>query len=76
MLVIDHARRTRRLRAIRTLIPITSLLFSFAPAFAQVPATRPEFEVASVKRIFQGAAHGWYRRWEDDLRQPMGSSST
>jgi uncharacterized protein (TIGR03435 family) len=33
-----------------TLISIASFLFSFAPSFAQAPAARPEFEVASVKR--------------------------
>jgi uncharacterized protein (TIGR03435 family) len=39
----------------RTLILITGFLFSFAPAFAQAPATRPEFEVASVKRNLLGS---------------------
>ena len=68
MLVIDHARRTRRLRAIRTLIPITSFLFSFAPAFAQAPAARPEFEVASVKRNLSGS-----RPW---LVPPVGGRFT
>jgi uncharacterized protein (TIGR03435 family) len=55
MLVIDHAKRTRKLRAMRTLIPITSFLFSFAPAFAQAPAARPEFDVASVRRNLSGS---------------------
>jgi uncharacterized protein (TIGR03435 family) len=55
MLFIDHAKRPRRLRAMRTLIPITGFLFSFAPAFAQAPAARPEFEVASVKRNLSGS---------------------
>jgi hypothetical protein len=54
MRVIDHSRLTRKLRAMHTIIPITGLLFSFAPAFAQVPAARPEFEVASVKRSLAG----------------------
>ena len=54
MRVIDHARRTRKLRAMHTIIPITGFLSSFAPAFAQVPAARPEFEVASVKRSLAG----------------------
>ncbi len=55
MLVIDHAKRTRKLRAMRTLILIASFLFSFALAFAQAPAARPEVEVASVKRNLSGS---------------------
>jgi uncharacterized protein (TIGR03435 family) len=39
----------------RMLLPMTSFLFSFAPAFAQAPAARPEFEVASVKRNLSGS---------------------
>ena len=50
MLVIDDAKRTRKPRAMCTLISITGFLFSFAPAFAQAPAPQAEFEVASVKR--------------------------
>jgi hypothetical protein len=38
MLEIEHTKRSRKLRAMRTLISITSLLFSLAPAFAQTPA--------------------------------------
>jgi len=55
MLVMDHAKRTGKLRAMRTVIPITSFLLSFVPAFAQAPAARPEFEVASVKRNLSGS---------------------
>jgi uncharacterized protein (TIGR03435 family) len=51
MLVIDHAKRARKLRAMYTLIPISSFLFSFA----QAPTARPEFEVASVKRNLLGS---------------------
>jgi uncharacterized protein (TIGR03435 family) len=51
-----------------TLIPITSFLFSFAPAFAQAPAARPEFEVASVKRNLSGS-----RPW---LVPPVGGRFT
>jgi uncharacterized protein (TIGR03435 family) len=54
MLVVD-AKRTRRLRTMRTLVLITSLLFPVASAFAQTPAPRPEFEVASVKRNLSGS---------------------
>jgi uncharacterized protein (TIGR03435 family) len=39
----------------RTLVLITSLLFPVASAFAQTPAPRPEFEVASVKRNLSGS---------------------
>ena len=55
MLEIEHSKRSRKLRAMRTLIPFTSLIFSLAPAFAQTPAPRPEFEVASVKRNLSGS---------------------
>jgi uncharacterized protein (TIGR03435 family) len=64
MLVVDQSERTRKLGAMCTLIPITSFLFSFVPAFAQAPATRPEFEVASVKRDLSGS-----RSW---LVPPVG----
>jgi uncharacterized protein (TIGR03435 family) len=56
------------MRAIHTLIPITTLLFYFAPAFAQAPAVRPEFEVASVKRNLSGS-----RPW---LVPPVGGRFT
>jgi uncharacterized protein (TIGR03435 family) len=39
----------------RTLIAITSLLFSMAPVLAQTQASRPEFDVASVKRNLSGS---------------------
>jgi uncharacterized protein (TIGR03435 family) len=51
-----------------TLILITSFLFSFAPAFAQAPAARPQFEVASVKRNLSGS-----RPW---LVPPVGGRFT
>src|SRR5271156_568130 len=68
MLVMDHAKRTGKLRAMRTVIPITSFLLSFVPAFAQAPAARPEFEVASVKRNLSGS-----RPW---LVPPVGGRFT
>jgi uncharacterized protein (TIGR03435 family) len=52
----------------RTLIGITSLLFSLATALAQAPALRPEFEVASVKRNLSGS-----RPW---LVPPLGGRFT
>jgi uncharacterized protein (TIGR03435 family) len=39
----------------RTHVAITTLLFFFAPAFAQTLAPRPEFDVASVKRNLSGS---------------------
>jgi uncharacterized protein (TIGR03435 family) len=63
-----NAKRTENLRTIRTLIPITSLLFSFALAFAQAPAAQPEFEVASVRRDHSGS-HPW-------LAPPVGGRFT
>src|SRR3984885_6995661 len=68
MLEIEHTKRSQKLRAVRTLIPITSLLLSLAPAFAQTPAPRPEFEVASVKRNLSGT-----RPW---LVPPVGGRFT
>jgi uncharacterized protein (TIGR03435 family) len=52
----------------RTLIAITSLLFSLATALPQAPALRPEFEVASVKRNISGS-----RPW---LVPPVGGRFT
>jgi uncharacterized protein (TIGR03435 family) len=52
----------------RTLIAITSLLFSLATTLAQAPALRPEFEVTSVKRNISGS-----RRW---LVPPVGGRFT
>jgi uncharacterized protein (TIGR03435 family) len=66
MLEIDQIKRTRMLRTMRTLIPIASLLFSPAPAFAQTP--RPEFEVASVRKNISGS-----RPW---LVPPVGGRFT
>lgn len=67
MLVIDHAKRTRKLRAMYALIPI-AILFSSAPDFAQSAAAQPEFEVASVKRNLLGS-----RPW---LVPPVGGRFT
>jgi uncharacterized protein (TIGR03435 family) len=39
----------------RTHVAIITLLFSFAPVFAQTLASRPEFDVASVKRNLSGS---------------------
>jgi uncharacterized protein (TIGR03435 family) len=50
------------------LIPIISFLLSCVPAFAQAPAARPEFEVASVKRNLSGS-----RPW---LVPPVGGRFT
>ena len=50
-----NSKRAKNLRTIRTLIPITSLVLPFALAFAQAPAARPEFEVASVGRNHSGS---------------------
>ena|ERR1700723_1696528 len=50
-----NSKRAKNLRTIRTLIPITSLVLPFALAFAQAPAARPEFEVASVRRNHSGS---------------------
>jgi uncharacterized protein (TIGR03435 family) len=68
MLVVDRATRTRKMRVVRTLIPISGFLFSLAPAFSQAPAARPEFEVASVKRNVSGS-----RPW---LVPPVGGRFT
>jgi uncharacterized protein (TIGR03435 family) len=68
VLEIAHTKRTRTLRAMRTFIAISSLLFSLAPAFAQTPASRPEFDVASVKRNLSGS-----RPW---LVPPVGGRFT
>jgi uncharacterized protein (TIGR03435 family) len=38
----------------RTLVPIAGVLLSIAPAFAQAPAARSEFEVASIKKNLSG----------------------
>lgn len=79
MLAIDHAKWSRKLRAMRALIPIANFLFSFAPAFAQAPAARPEFEVASVKRNLLESrpwlvppAGGRFTATNVTLRQLMG----
>jgi uncharacterized protein (TIGR03435 family) len=53
---------------VRTLIPIAGFLLSCAPVFAQAPAARTEFEVASIKRNLSGS-----RPW---LVPPVGGRFT
>jgi hypothetical protein len=49
-----------------------SLVFFFPsrPLSRKHPQRHQNSKSHPSKEIFQGAAHGWYRRWEDDLRQP------
>jgi hypothetical protein len=65
-----NAKRTKNLRAIRTLIPITSLLFRSRSPSRKHPQRDQNSKSRPSEEIFQGVAHGWYHRWEDDLRQP------